>query len=774
VFLARLNSSLETSLRTKSPANYILRRLFASGAIAVALTATSLAAPIPVDEDAPWPRVRSTNGHNVTLYLPQVERWTTNWFSARAAVEVKLADAKADLLGVVWFEAHGTVNRSDRSVVLDRLEITKARFPEAPDGGSNALAVVRAVVPSGVRTVSLDYLITALGFVQAAARQGPSGLKHTPPDIIWVTNYTALILIDGEPVLRPVPDTALERVANTPALLVRDKATATFYLVGDGRWFAAALVQGPWAPAPNPPAEVAALAPAPTNGVPAQREVPAPSIIVRTHPAELVVTAGLPDFRPIRGTALYYAADSDSQLFLHNTTRELFLLLSGRWFKAKSLNGPWDHIAAQDLPADFTRIPPGSPQGVVLASVPDTPQAELALLANSVPTTATVNRRDAKIQQAYDGDPQFKAIEGTGMEYAVNAQLPVIRAGTNYYALDNGVWFLATSPTGPWEVATEVPEEIYTIPPSSPVYYATFARVYQATAEEVEVGYTPGYQGAYEDQGTVVYGTGWDYEPWCGNDYYGWGWTWGYGYVYVPWYQWWVWRPWWDQPGGLRAAVIENIYDRWQGRNGITHYDRPAGTTAKLAAAGIAGYPALYGRFRGATHPSALSPPPNTLALNPYSRPRSSVSPGEIPNGAQLLNAVRQAPGGGRDLYASPDGNVYRRQTDGWYRREGGGKWSYVAPTQGPIQASRVASARAAGSSGPGAVYRPSPGRNAAPARAQSVGNRVPNTGLEARAQEVAALERQYYARSLAQTRVQNWRAAGGGARPVRTGGRRR
>jgi hypothetical protein len=750
------------------------RQFLASGTIAVALAARFLAAQTPVDEEAPWPRVRSTNGHSVTLHLPQVERWTTNWFSARAAVEVKQAEAKADLFGVVWFEAHGTVDRADRRVVLDRLEITKARFPEAPDNGSNALALVREVFPSGARTVSLDYLITALGFEQAAAREGPSGLKHTPPDIIWATNNTVLILIDGEPVLCPIPDTSFERVVNTPALLVRDKTTATIYLAGDGRWFAAGSLKGPWSLAQNPPAEVAALASAPTSDSPAQSESPAPRIIVRTSPTELLVTAGLPDFRPVRGTVLYYAADSDSQLFLHNTTRALYLLLSGRWYNAKSLNGPWSHVAPHDLPADFARIPPGSPQAVVLASVPDTPQAELALLANSVPTTATVHRSEAKIQLAYDGDPQFKTIEGTAMEYAVNAQLPVIRAGTNYYALDNGVWFLTTSPLGPWEVATDVPEEIYTIPPSSPVYYATFAHVYQATAEEVEVGYTPGYQGAYEDQGTVVYGTGWYYEPWYGSDYYGWGWTWGYGYVYVPWYQWWVWRPWWNQPGGLRAAVIENIYDRWQGRNGITHYDRPANTTARLASAGIAGYPALYGRFRGTARPSVLTPPANTLALNPYSRPRSSVRPGEIPSGAQLLTAVRQTPGGGRDLYASPDGGIYRRKENGWYRRQPGGNWSFVGPAHGPIQVSRVASTGGARPSGASNVYRPSPGRNAAPARSQALGSRVPNSGVEARAQEVAALERQYYARSLAQARAQNWRAVGGGARPGRGGARRR
>jgi hypothetical protein len=695
------------------------------------------------------------------------------------------------LTGVVWFEAHGSVDRASRLVTLDRLEITKVRFPEASDNGSNALAIVRAVLSSGARTVSLDYLVTALGFVQAAARQGPAGLKHTPPEIIWATNRAVLVLVNGEPVLRPIPGSALERVINTPALLVHDKAGAKYYLAGDGQWFAAGSIKGPWALAQNPPAEVAGLSPAPTNAPAASADSPLPRIIVSTSPAELLLTGGMPDFRPIRGTALQYAADSDNQLFFHTTDREAYLLLSGRWFKAKSLNGPWNHVAPRDLPADFARIPPGSPQAVVLASVPGTPQADLAVVANSVPTTATVNRREARMQLAYDGEPKFKPVEGTSLSYAVNAQLPVIRAADRYYALDNGVWFTAASPTGPWEVAAEVPEEIYTIPPSSPVYYTTFARVYQATDDEVEVGYTSGYQGAYEDEGTVVYGTGWDYEPWVGEDYYDWGWTWGYSYVYVPWYQWWVWRPWWSQPGGLRAAVIENIYDRWQGRNGVTHYDgvapraplaprapsaprAPAAPPAERAPAAYAGYPALYGRFQGASRPVPLSPPADTLALNPYSRPQSSLRPGEMPHGAQLLTTVRREQGGGRDLYASPDGNIYRRRDDGWYRRQAGGGWSFVAPAQGQIERNQLASARGGQPSGADSVYRPTAGRDATGERRQTRGGRVPDSGFEARADEIAALEREYYARSLAQMRAQNWGSSRNFARPVRSGGRRR
>lgn len=749
---------------------------FALGLGALAMTAGFGFAQTPLDEETPWPRVRSTNGNTVTLHLPQVERWTSNSFAARAVVAVKSKDAKKESLGVVWFEANGRVDRANRIVTLDRMEITKARFPDATDGGSNATALVRELLPGGARTVSLDYLITALGFVQAAARKGAQGLKHTPPEIIWATNRAVLVVIDGEPVLRPATDSTLERVVNTPALIVRAKAGGKYYLNGVGQWFAADAIKGPWSLAQTVPPEVAALATEKaTAAVPRAGEPPL-RIIVSTSPAELLQSDSLPDFRPIRGTALQYAADSDSQLFFHTTERQAYVLLSGRWFKAASLRGPWTYVAPRDLPADFAKIPAGSPQAVVLASVPDTPQAELALVANSAPTTATVNRRDAKIELKYDGEPKFKPIDGTTMSYAVNAQLPVIQLGTNYYAVDDGVWFVATAATGPWAVAAEVPEEIYTIPPSSPVYYATFARVYDADDEKVEVGYTPGYTGSFEDDGTTVYGTGYDYEDWYGDDYYGWGWTWGYNYWYVPWYGWWVWRPWWNDRYGLRAAVIDNVYDRWQAGLGVTPHDRVAGAVAGAARQrAAAGYPALYGRFKGATQATALSPPASTLALNPYSRPQTPVRAGETPRGSQLLSSVRQSGGGGRDLYASPDGNVYLRKSDGWYRRQAGGNWGLIAPAQGAIQRGQVAASRGGGPA-PAAVAgvnRIAAGPIAPRGAGQGLGNRVPDAGSRLQAQEVASLEREYYARALGQARSQNVRPSFNTGRSRGGGGRR-
>src|SRR6516165_9548897 len=83
-------------------------RITSGLAAVLVLAAQCVTAQTPINEDEPWPRVRSTNGNTVTLHLPQVERWTSNSFAARAAVEVKLANVKPEILGAIWLDAHGS------------------------------------------------------------------------------------------------------------------------------------------------------------------------------------------------------------------------------------------------------------------------------------------------------------------------------------------------------------------------------------------------------------------------------------------------------------------------------------------------------------------------------------------------------------------------------------------------------------------------------------------------------------------------------------------
>ena len=75
---------------------------------------------------------------------------------------------------------------------------------------------------------------------------------------------------------------------------------------------------------------------------------------------------------PIQGTGLLYASNTPSRLFLEIKTQKRFILVSGRWYTAKSIKGQWAFIASDKLPGDFKNIPPGTECDDVLASVAGT------------------------------------------------------------------------------------------------------------------------------------------------------------------------------------------------------------------------------------------------------------------------------------------------------------------------------------------------------------------------------------------------------------------
>jgi hypothetical protein len=250
-----------------------------------------------------------------------------------------------------------------------------------------------------------------------------------------------------------------------------------------------------------------------------------PAIYVSQTPTEMLVFQGEPSFTPITSTNLQWATNTTADVILDKSSGDYYILIAGRWYRAPALTnaGPWSYVASNTLPADFKRIPVNSPAGVVLASVAGTPQAQEALIANSIPQTATIPLVNGpKFTPVFDGAPQFQPIPSTTLQYVVNSPTPIIRVDANtYYALTAGVWFVATSVKGPWAVATYVPPVIYTIPPSSRLYYVTYVKVYGSTDKVVYVGYTPGYMGTVvSPDGVVVYGTGYVYDPWVGTVYY--------------------------------------------------------------------------------------------------------------------------------------------------------------------------------------------------------------------------------------------------------------
>ena len=611
--------------------------------------------------DVAWPReVKSADGTVITIYQPQLERWSDNQLTARAAVSVVRQGEKDPRFGVVEMAARTEVDKSNDTAILSNVRITKGSFPGTSQQETDSyLATLRARLPRQGWPVSAQALQANLAIVEARSRQKGLALKNDPPQILFRSTPSLLVLVDGEPALRPAKGAPeLMRVINTTALILQDPASTTYYLWALGRWWETRSVTGEWSAAASPPTSLDKVREASAKEFEANDEKDAegkprfdpgvtPQIVVATKPTELLQSKGQPQFSPIPGTQLLYLSNSPNDVLMELGSQTYYVVISGRWFSARALTGPWTFVPGKSLPADFARIPPDHPAGDVLASVPNTPQANEAAIANAIPQTARVQRDLEPTPVKYDGEPQWKEIDGTPLSYAVNTGSPVIRVDSKtYYMVQNGVWFVAGGPAGAWAVATIVPAVIYTIPPASPLHYVTYVRVYSSTTTTVLVGYTPGYYGTVmSSDGVVVYGTGYVYPPYIGSVWYPYppsygygfyfsvGFFWGFGGPYPPYYGGCCWGapPMVVHHGGV--VTVNNSYNRWGGKS--TSITGPGGRNLKAT---------------------------------------------------QIGNTTLAKGSGSNNVYAGRDGEVYRRNENGdWQKYDGNGNgWSDVGRQDRP------------------------------------------------------------------------------------------
>jgi hypothetical protein len=184
--------------------------------------------------------------------------------------------------------------------------------------------------------------------------------------IYFAQSPALLIPIDGEPVYQPVEGTDLERIVNTKTLIVRDHADIHYLKIRDG-WMEAYSLSGDWSVSGvAPPGGLEALEGAVDAnldllaGERSQPRVPslseqAPAIYVSTTPAQLIITDGPEQYKKVEGTSLEYLANTTGNVFREPTDQQLYALVSGRWFRAWTTDGPWRFMPGSDLPADIAR-----------------------------------------------------------------------------------------------------------------------------------------------------------------------------------------------------------------------------------------------------------------------------------------------------------------------------------------------------------------------------------------------------------------------------------
>lgn len=496
------------------------------------------------DPELSWPiEIESDNGLVTTLYQPQLESFEANILEGRMAVTIKPKD-KEMIFGAVWFKARMSTDLENRTVVLEKMDILETHFPEMVDEEKveKFTNLLSAEMESWNLEMSLDRILASLDEVENLNLLSTK-INNEPPAIYFRTTPSVLVMIDGDPILKKDEDSGLEYVVNTPFFIVKDTKNKTYFINGGPFWYESKEILSGWKEIKKPPSKVKKFAEKyteekETDSV-AQSYTEAPGLIIETKPAELVQVDGEIDYKPIDSTTLLYVSNTESDIIMDINSQNHYLLLAGRWYYSKSLkDGDWKFSEPNELPAEFKKIPAESQMRDVRSSIPGTSEAQTALLEQSIPQTATIDRKTATVEVKYDGNPKFEKIEGTDVSNAVNTDKTVLLIKNVYYVVEDAVWFMSDKATGPWEVCVVRPDEVDQIPPESEVYNVKYTYIYESTPEVVYVGYLPGYTSSYVYGGVVVYGTGYYYRPWYGSYYYPRPVTWGYGVHYNPYTGW--------------------------------------------------------------------------------------------------------------------------------------------------------------------------------------------------------------------------------------------
>jgi len=649
-------------------------------------------------QDKGWPKTLSNASGKLVCYQPQVDDWKNyQTLDVRLAFTLTPTGGKQQV-GVITAQMQTSVNFDTHTVFLSNPQITSVTFPSLPPDKSEQLGVqVRTFLnPAATMTISLDRLVASVKKTQTPPQT--ADLNNTPPTIFVSVKPAILLMINGSPAMGNIANSNLQFVVNANWPLFQVQGGGAYYLFNGKGWMTTTSLDGTFTATTQLPPGMSAV-PANSNFASLKQFIPpppgsattSPMVYYTTTPAEIIVFSGLPQWTAIPGTQLSYASNTGSPVFKYGPTGAFYFPTSGRWFTASGPMGPWT-FCTYNLPPDFKQIPPGTPIGTILASVPGTPEAEDAVLIAQIPTTATVNPQQAaaEVKVSYVGSPQFLPITGTTMSYATNTPNKVIQVGSEYYLCYQGIWFVGSSPSGPWQTAQTVPQVIYTIPPSSPVYNVTYVTQATMPSGDVQASYTAGYMGAFITGAAVgaivASGTGYYYPPYV----YG-----GYYYPYAATYGYHTYNPYTGAYGYGGAA-----YGPYGSAHWGTSYNPNTGTYARGAeentAYGSRAQGEAYNPYTGASAAtrqgsnaygswgqSVYSKNGNTAytqhASNAYgSEATAQTSKGGYAGatGTAYGNTAAGKTSSG-DMYADHNGNVYKNTGSGWQKYDNG-SWNTV------------------------------------------------------------------------------------------------
>jgi hypothetical protein len=614
-----------------------------------------------------WPQEVATPEGKIIIYQPQPEKLTGSTLRGRAAMALELDNRKEPIFGAFWFTSTIDTDRDAGLVTIRDLQVTRVRWPDSKAAEEQTFSrLVRDAILQAGFAISLERLSASLATANQE-QESLAELKNDPPHIVFSEQLAVLLLFDGIPRFSPIENSNYERALNTPFAVARDSKTGMVFLSNGQQWYQAKDALGPWNPTKSPPADLAKMLPKAEGDETLSGVIPA--IRVSTTPTELVVTDGKPNWKSVAGGKLLYVGNTETPWIRDLAAQDMYILLSGRWFRSISQSGPWAFVRADKLPASFKDIPPGSEIGGLRVAVAGTQEAEDAVLDAHIPQTAAIKRSEAKLEVVYEGSPKFEKIPNTEVAYAVNTGAQVLMVGGRFYAVDNGVWFTAAVATGPWIVADKIPsEQIKEIPPDSPAYNTTYVYIYDSTPEVVYVGYTSGYLWSYPYYGVPVYGTGFYYPPYWGPGYiyYPRPVTWGLHVGYNPWTGWNYGVSW--SNGFLSVGASWGGHSHWYGGG----YRGPIVINTGNINIGNSISVGNRIKIKGQIDKNPKFANKLNRQNNLYNRPENRSRIGDSGKAQKRLQPTRSDANRQNNVFADKDGNLARRNGEQWETRSQG------------------------------------------------------------------------------------------------------
>lgn len=202
----------------------------------------------------------------------------------------------------------------------------------------------------------------------AAAGKPDEGPKRAPR-IVFSTRPALLVPVYGEPRLKPIQGNALLRVENSPAIVLKGKSGNFYIPVYDG-FVQSKKLSGPWTVTKSPPKVLAdakskliaagqkdlfAAAPDASGRTPSLA-LGAPRIVISSEPTALIVVDGQPGYQKVRNTRLSRLVNTPARVFRDDASGMMYVQIGDDWYGAKTTDGPWKHVPAAELPADFAKV----------------------------------------------------------------------------------------------------------------------------------------------------------------------------------------------------------------------------------------------------------------------------------------------------------------------------------------------------------------------------------------------------------------------------------